>query len=318
MLNLLDTFLSPEFFFTVIRVTTPILFAAMAAIICIKTGVINIALEGIMLTGALTGVLASGFSQNIWIGTLGGIIGGVFIAALLAYFSLKLKADIILTAIALNLMAVGGTVFLMFAVTGDRGATNSVRSLSFPALNLPIIEDIPVVGTILSGHNVLTYLALLSVFVVWFLMNKTTLGLRMRSVGENPDAATSVGINVQRIRVIALLLSGVFASFGGMYMSMAYLSVFSTNMVAGRGFIALAAATMGQASPAGSLLTSLFFGLMESASYQLQALGIPAQFVNMVPYVSVIIGLVAYAQYQQNRLKKKKNARLLKEETLEA
>lgn len=318
MLDLFDSFLTPAFFFTVIRVTTPILFAAMAAIICIKTGVINIALEGIMLTAALTGVLASGFSQNIWIGALGGIAGGVFIASLLAYFSLKLKADIILTAIALNLMAVGGTVFLMFAVTGDRGATNSIRSLSFPEYNIPFIEDIPVLGGIFSGHNILTYLALFSVFIVWFLMNKTTLGLRMRSVGENPDAATSVGINVQKIRVIALLLSGFFAAFGGMYMSMAYLNVFSTNMVAGRGFIALAAATMGQANPVGSLITSIFFGLMESFSYQLQALGIPAQFVNMVPYVSVIIGLVVYAQYQQNRLKKKKNSRLLKEDALEA
>ena len=314
MINLL----TPEFFFTVIRVTTPILFAAMAAIICTKSGVINIALEGIMLTAALTGVLASGFSQSLIVGVVGGIAGGMLIAGLLAYFSLYLKADIILTGIALNLMTVGGTVFVMFAFTGDRGATNSIRSLQFPDINIPLIQDIPIVGTVLSGHNLLTYLALLSVVGVWFLLNKTTLGLRMRSVGENPDAATSVGIDVKRIKFTALLMSGALAGFGGMYMSMAYLRVFSTNMVAGRGYISLAAASMGQANPFGTLLAAAFFGLMESVSYQLQAIGIPAEFVNMVPYISVIIGLVLYAQYQQRQQMKKKQLRLLQEETNEA
>jgi len=308
---------TPEFFFTVIRVTTPILFAAMAAIICSKSGVINIALEGIMLTAALTGVLASGFSQNLIVGVIGGMAGGMLIAGLLAYFSLYLKADIILTGIALNLMTVGGTVFVMFAFTGDRGATNSIRSLQFPEVNIPIVQDIPILGTVFSGHNLLTYLGLVSVFLVWFLLNKTTLGLRMRSVGENPDAATSVGIDVKRIKFLSLILSGALAAFGGMYMSMAYLNVFSTNMVAGRGYISLAAASMGQANPIGTLLAAAFFGLMESTSYQLQAIGIPAEFVNMVPYVSVIIGLVLYAQYQKTQQMKKKQLRQLQEDTNE-
>ncbi len=309
---------TPEFFFTVIRVTTPILFAAMAAIICSKSGVINIALEGIMLTAALTGVLASGFSQNLIVGVIGGMAGGMLIAGLLAYFSLYLKADIILTGIALNLMTVGGTVFVMFAFTGDRGATNSIRSLQFPEVNIPIIQDIPILGTVFSGHNLLTYLGLVSVFLVWFLLNKTTLGLRMRSVGENPDAATSVGIDVKQIKFLSLVLSGALAAFGGMYMSMAYLNVFSTNMVAGRGYISLAAASMGQANPIGTLLAAAFFGLMESTSYQLQAIGIPAEFVNMVPYVSVIIGLVLYAQYQKTQQMKKKQLRQLQEDANEA
>ena len=309
---------TPEFFFTVIRVTTPILFAAMAAIICSKSGVINIALEGIMLTAALTGVLASGFSQNLIVGVIGGMAGGMLIAGLLAYFSLYLKADIILTGIALNLMTVGGTVFVMFAFTGDRGATNSIRSLQFPEVNIPIVQDIPVLGTVFSGHNLLTYMGLVSVFLVWFLLNKTTLGLRMRSVGENPDAATSVGIDVKRIKFLSLILSGALAAFGGMYMSMAYLNVFSTNMVAGRGYISLAAASMGQANPIGTLLAAAFFGLMESTSYQLQAIGIPAEFVNMVPYVSVIIGLVLYAQYQKTQQMKKKQLRQLQEDINEA
>lgn len=309
MINLL----TPEFFFTVIRVTTPILLAAMAAVICNKAGVTNIALEGIMLTAALTGVLVSGFTQSLILGAIGGIIGGVFIAFLLAYFALYLKTDIILGGIALNLLTVGGTVFVMFAITGDKGATNSVRSLQFPSVNIPFIEDIPVLGTILSGHNLLTYLAILMVFLVFFLLYKTTFGLRLRAVGENPDAASSVGIDVNRVQLYALLLSGVIASFGGMYMSMAYLKLFTTNMVSGRGYIALAAAAMGQANPIGTTIASLLFGFMESVGYQLQSRGIPSQFINMVPYVSTIVGLVLYSMYRQNQLKKKKEIKLHEE-----
>lgn len=309
MINLL----TPEFLFTVIRVTTPILLAAMAAVICNKAGVVNIALEGIMLTSALTGVLVSGFTQNIWLGALGGIAGGVFIAFLLAYFALYLKTDIILGGIALNLLTVGGTVFVMFAITGDKGATNSVRSLQFPSINIPFIQDIPIIGQMLSGHNLLTYLAIVMVFLVYFLLYKTTFGLRLRAVGENPDAASSVGIDVNRVQLYALLLSGVIASFGGMYMSMAYLKVFTTNMVAGRGYIALAAAAMGQANPVGTSIASLLFGFMESLGYQLQSRGIPSQFINMVPYISTIIGLVLYAQYRQRQIAKKKNQKIQEE-----
>ena len=306
MINLL----TPEFLFTVIRVTTPILLAAMAAVICNKAGVINIALEGIMLTAALTGVLVSGFTQSLWLGALGGIVGGVFIAFLLAYFALYLKTDIILAGIALNLLTVGGTVFAMFAITGDRGATNSVRSLRFPPINIPFIQDIPIMGQMLSGHNFLTYLAILMIFLVYFLLYKTTFGLRLRAVGENPDAASSVGIDVNRTQLYALLLSGVIASFGGMYMSMAYLRLFTTNMVAGRGYIALAAAAMGQANPVGTGIAALLFGFMESFGYQLQARGIPSQFINMIPYVSTIFGLVLYAQYRQRQIAKKKHQKI--------
>ena len=301
----LNSVFTPEFIFTVIRVTTPILFGAMAAVICNKSGVVNIALEGVMLMAALLGVLGSGFTGNLLVGAIAGIAGGVLISFLLAYFALYLKTDIILAGIALNLSTIGGTVFVMFAATGDKGATQSVQSLQFPRVDIPFISGIPFIGQAFSGHNILTYLAIVSIFLVFFLLYKTPFGLRMRAVGENPDAARSVGIDVNRVQLISLLISGVIASFGGMYMSMAYLNLFTTNMVAGRGYIAMAAAAMGQANPIGTSIAALLFGTMETFGYQLQSQGIPSQVINSIPYVSVIIGLIAYSIYQQRQLKKK-------------
>lgn len=308
LMNILGGMFTSEFLFTVIRVTTPILFAALAAIISNKAGVTNIALEGIMLTAALFGVIASGMTQSIWIGALGAIFGGLVITWLLAYFALKLDTDIILAGIALNMLAVGGTVFVLFIISGDRGVSTGIPSLVFPRVDIPLIKDIPYLGAVVSGHNILTYIAFALVGILGVFLYKTPLGLRLRSVGENEHAAESVGINVLKIKFIALTLSGIIASLGGAYMSMGYLSNFSRNMISGRGYIAMAAEAMGQSTPFGTLISSVIFGAAESLSYQLQSLAIPAEIVRMVPYAATILGLIIYAQInKRNQLKKKKN-----------
>ena len=305
--SILINMLSTDFFFTLLRVTTPILFAALAAIISNKAGVTNIALEGIMLTAALFGVIGSGLTQSVFGGLVFGLLGGLLITFLLAYFSLYLDTDIILAGIALNMLAVGGTVFILFVVSGDRGVSTNIPSLVFPNLNIPLIDNIPILGEIISGHNVLTYLAFILVIVIAVFLDKTALGLRLRSVGENPDAAASVGIDVRKIQLIALILSGLIASFGGLYMSMGYLSNFTKNMISGRGYIAMAAEAMGQSTPFGTMISSMLFGAAESLSYQLQSLAIPAEIVRMVPYLATILGLIIYAQInKRNQIKKKK------------
>lgn len=306
ILAFLSNILTPDFGYSVLRVTTPILFAALAAVICEKAGVINIALEGIMLTAALFGVIGSAITDSLIVGLLFAIAGGVLISAVLAYFALYLKTDIILSGIALNMLTVGGTIFLLSAVSGDKGTSTSLQSLVFPKVDIPLIESIPVLGPILSGHNILTYVAFIMVLLVFILLYKTRLGLRIRAVGENSDAAASVGISVKKIQVIALLLGGAIASLGGAYMSMGYLSHFSKNMVAGRGFIALAAEAMGQATPLGTMFASLLFGFAEAFSYTMQSLSIPAEFVRMIPYLATVVGLVIYAQTQMMKKKKLK------------
>lgn len=304
-MNSLANLFTTDFVFAILRVTTPILFAALAAIICNRAGVVNIALEGTMLTAALFGVVGSGWTQSLLVGLISAMIGGMLMSALMAYFALYLNTDIILTGIAINLLTAGGTIFMLYVVSGDKGSSSNIRSLVFPRVDIPLIKDIPVLGDILSGHNVLTYTAFLLVIVVYIFLFKTPIGLRLRCVGENPNAADSVGIPVRKVQVMALLLGGAIASLGGAYMSMGYLSGFSKNMVSGRGFIALAAEAMGQSSPVATMFSSLLFGAAEASSYTLQSLAIPAEFVQMIPYVATILGLVIYAQAKRSAEKRK-------------
>ncbi len=293
--SLFSAIFSADFISSVLRLSTPILFAGLAALITDKAGVINIGLEGIMLSAALAGVVGSAFGGNAFVGLLLALVVGVAIGLLMAYFAIGLKTDIVLTGIALNLMASGGTVFLLYVITKDKGMSTSLKSFTMPVIQLPLIKSIPVLGDILSGHNLLTYLAFLFTVLVWILLYRTPLGLRIRVVGENISAAESVGIPVKKVQFTALTISGVLASMGGAYMSMGYMDKFARDMTAGRGFIALAAEALGRATPLGTLIASLFFGMVDALSSNLQILNVPVQFVQMLPYVCTIVGLVIYS-----------------------
>lgn len=293
--NFFAAIFTTEFAFSILRVTTPILFAALGALISNRAGIVNIGLEGIMLTSALMGVLFSAYTGSAWLGLLGAAAGGVLIAGMLAFFTLKFKTHIILGGIAINAFASGGTIFVLYLLTGDKGTSSSVASKVLPNIDIPLIKDIPVIGPILSGHHVLTYLSLVAVAAVYYLLKRTPLGLQIRAVGENPQAAQSVGVKVVRTQYIALLLSGLFSSLGGAYMSMGYLSLFTRDMTAGRGWIALAAESMGRSTTIGTALTSFLFGFAEAMSNVLQLFKIPAELVSTVPYVVTVIGLMIYS-----------------------
>ncbi len=304
MENLIAAIFSTDFVFSILRLSTPILLAGLAALITDRAGVMNIGLEGIMLSAALMGVIGSAFTQSAFMGFLCAIATGVLIALVMAYFALNLKTDIILTGIALNLLASGGTVFVLYSVAKDKGMSTSLASLTMPTINIPILQSIPVLGKILSGHNLLTYLAFIAVLIVWVLLYKTPLGLKIRVVGENSHAAESVGINVKRIQYSALAISGVLAAMGGAYMSMGYMDKFARDMTAGRGFIALAAEALGRGTPVGTLIASLVFGTADALGSNLQVLDIPVQFIQMMPYLFTIIGLVLYAVMKAKQISK--------------
>ncbi len=304
--NLVSAIFSADFVYSVFRLTTPILLAALAALVTDRAGVMNIGLEGIMLSSALMGVIGSAYLHSAFLGLICAIITGMIIAAIMAYFALNLDTDIILTGIAINLLASGGTVFLLYSICRDKGMSTSLASLTLPTVRLPIIDKIPVLGEMLSNHNILTYFAIILVFVVWIMLYKTPLGLRIRIVGENPNAAESVGINVIRIKYYALLMSGFLASIGGAYMSMGYMDKFARDMTAGRGFIALAAEALGRGTPFGTLLSSIVFGTADALASNLQILNIPAQFIQMIPYIFTIVGLVMYSITKEKSLKKLK------------
>ncbi|OCT14736.1 ABC transporter permease [Paenibacillus pectinilyticus] len=313
MLTFFHLIFNVEFGYAVFRVTTPILFAALAALIASKGGVMNISLEGTMLFSALSGVIVSAYTHSAFLGVLGAMATGILMSLLLAYCALDLKTDIFLTGIALNMLASGGTVFLLYILTNDKGMSGSLKSLVVPNIKLPLIQDIPIIGPIISNHNILTYLSLISVVIVYLLIYKMPIGLKIRAVGENPGAAASVGVNVRKIKYMSLMLSGLFASLGGAFMSMGYVSWFSRDMIAGRGFIGLAAEAMGRGTPLGTFLSSAIFGVANAVSNSLQAMSLPAQFVQMIPYATTIIGLLLYSIQQTNKSIKAKNTKELKQ-----
>lgn len=290
-----NTVLSPEFFNAILRATTPILFATLAAGVAQQSGICNMALEGIMLFCALFGVIFSSMTQSWVLGIILTMITGGLIGLIMAFFVLNLKTDEILAAIAINLVASGSTVLLLLAFSGDRGTSSSVSSVSAPVVNIPVIEAIPFIGPILSGQNILTWLALIMVFVMHMFVYHTPLGLRIRAVGENLNAAESVGISSRKVRYIALVISGVLCSLGGYFMSGGYMNMFSKEMAAGRGFIALAASAMGRDTPVGGFLVALLFGISQAFSNAMQLTNIPMELVQMIPYGVTLIGLAVFS-----------------------
>ena len=293
--KVLEAIFSASFLFSVIRITTPLMFGAMGALLCKQGGVLHIAFEAVMLSAAFFGMAASAYSQSLWVGLLCGMFGGIAIMLLLGYFTLMLDANVVLTGIALNTLASGGTVFLMYLLCGEKGTSNALPSLVFPNIDIPILRDIPILGAALSGHKILTYLSLILPIFIYILLFKTPLGLRIRTVGENPDAAASVGINVTKTKFITLLIGGAVTSLGGLFMSMGYLSWFARDMIAGRGFMAIAAQNLGNAMVMPTFVTSLFFGLMNAVAISLQTLSMPAEIFQALPYAVTLIGLAAYS-----------------------
>jgi len=314
MSRIFSIIFSTQFFYSILRISTPIIFASLGALITASAGTINIGLEGMMLFSALVGVIVSAFSNSVLLGLIAAVLTGVLVSALMSYVTLILKSHITLTGIAINMLAAGATVFILYLVCGEKGISSSLSSGVLPRLELPLISEIPILGEILSNHNVLTYLALLMVFLTYLLLRKTRLGLRIRAVGENENAALSVGAKPIKYRFIAMLLSGVLAGLGGAYMSMGYVSWFSRDMIAGRGFIALAAQQLGQGSTLGTFLASLIFGAADSLANNLQTLQMPSEFVQSIPYAVTILGLVIFSIIKRKQ-QVKKLKEIMKQET---
>ncbi|MCL2342641.1 MAG: ABC transporter permease [Firmicutes bacterium] len=308
--QILSSVLTTAFLAAIFRITAPILFAALASAVSERAGVANIGLEGIMMISALFGVLFSAWTQNSFVGVLCAALIGALVGLMMGFFYLKLGTDIILAGIAVNLLGGGGTIFLLYVFTGQKGNSAGVLSPMLPKINIPFLNNIPVLGA-LSNQSVLTYVAFLCVILVFILFYKTPLGLKIRAVGENRDAAESVGVSVHRISYIALGISGFLAGLGGAYMSMFYSMGFNKDMVAGRGFIALAAQAMGRGEPLGTMLSSLLFGTADALSNNIAGTGLPSQLVATIPYVITIVGLSLYTFSTIRKVKRARKRRAL-------
>ena len=295
MRALANLIFTTDFFYSILRVTTPLLFASMGAVLSDVAGVPNIALEGMMLIAAFAGMFFSYLFDSAAMGLLFALLFAVLSAGVLAFFTLYYKTNIILGGIAINSLASGGTIFFLYLAAHDKGTSVSLPSKVLPSVNIPLIQDIPVIGPAISGHNVLTYLAIVAVIFTFFLLKRTSLGWHLRAVGEKKEAADSVGISVAKTQAIALILSGLMCGFGGAFMSMGYVSWFSRDMVSGRGWIALAAEAMGLQHPLGTAATSLLFGVADALSNAVATLGWPSDLVRTIPYCATLAGLAIFS-----------------------
>jgi len=265
-----------------LRIAIPYLFAASGGVVSERSGLIGLGLEGYMLGGAFCGALASYYSGSPWVGLIGAIAGGVAIALLYAVTAIRFRADQVVVGIAINLLVTGATRF--FLRLAFHSSANSPRVPGFGAE-----QSGTGVGSLLA--NPLIWLGILAVAVIAWLIHRTPFGLRIRAVGEHPAAATSVGINVARVRYGAAALSGALAALGGAYLALDQ-HQFSAEMTAGRGFIALAATIFGRWDPVRAALACVLFAAAETLQIQLQgAQVIPSQFVEMIPYALTIIAL---------------------------
>lgn len=289
-----------------IKMATPIIFAALAALITAKAGMFNMGTEGMILCAALGGVIAAHYGGSVWAGLLGAIVTGLVTGLFIAFASLTGKTDLYLTCIAFNLMASGGTVFVMYLLTGEKSTTaGTMRSYQIPTVNIPLIEKIPVLGRIFSGQSLLTYISFLCVFLVWFMLKKTRIGLRIRAVGENPHAAESVGISVNKIGYISFAFCGVLCGLCGAFMSLSWVTFFMKNMVNGRGYIGLSAQNMAGGNPVGTMFASLIFGFSDTLGTTMKSqTNFPTEFLNMIPYLATIFAIIITSIISINKKRK--------------
>lgn len=292
MANIMDSFLSASFLFIVIRVGVPLLYASMSAYVASIAGIPNIAVEGIMIFGALFGVYFSAMTGSAWLGLLGVILLGVVMALLMAFFTMKMKASPIMIGIALNLFATDFSVWLLMIWTGSKGTTASLPSKVLPTWHIPVIKDIPILGEIISGHYFLTYVCIILAIFIYILVYKTPFGLRMKACGLDEHAAESVGIKVNKVRLIAIIMSSVLAALGGAYLSMGYMSIFSSNMTASRGWTGIAANAVGGGNFLIVVLTTLVFSFAQGIVNRLALTQLPSELVNIIPYVCVMFAMI--------------------------
>lgn len=286
--------------FSTIRLSTPLVLAALGGLYSERSGVINIALEGLLLAGAFTAASVTFYAHSPWVGLGAAMLAGALVAYIIALACIRFKADQVVTGTGINILFLGLPAVLSGALFLSSGSTPQIpKENLLPALYrfLPFMPE----WRIFTNVSIISLLALVVVFVTRYVLYHTPFGLRLRAVGENPEAADAAGVGVNRMRYIGVMLSGVLAGIGGAYLSIGQSSLFTRNMAAGRGFIALAALIFGKWRPVQTMLACLLFGFADALTIQMQGVAklpsgedIPVQFIQMIPYVVTIVVLAGF------------------------
>jgi general nucleoside transport system permease protein len=274
-----------------LRAATPLTFAAIGGLFSERSGVVNIGLEGMMLTGAFFGIAVVGWTGQWELGIFGAMAAGGTLALIHAFFSIHLQADQIVSGTAINFIALGATGYLFRDIYGTRGTPELEERI--PQVSVPLLRDIPYAGDVLGEMNLMIWMAILLVLVASIVLFRTPIGLRLRSVGEHPKAADTVGISVFKVRYSAVVASGMLAALGGAYLSFGFGGAFNENMTVGKGFIGLAALVAGNWRPWPTFAICLLFGFSEGLARELQdEADISVNILRTLPYVITLVALV--------------------------
>ncbi len=283
-----------------IGIMTPFLLAATGGLFTELAGMLNIALEGLMLIGAFFSVVFAGFTGSLFIGVLLGIASAMLVAALFGAVSLNLKANVFISGLATNLLASGLTVVLAFQIFGNKGVVR-FEIARLPSLSVPALARIPILGDLLIGHNVLVYLSWLIVVLAAVVIYRTPFGLRIRGTGLDAPTITSMGLKPRRYQMAGILISGFTCGLAGAVLTL-NLSAFVPNITSGRGWIALVAIYLGNKTPWGIVIASFIFGFAESFSnYAQGATNIPADFILASPYLITVLAMIGYSIWRHYR-----------------
>lgn len=280
-------------FASAVRIGTILLVAALGELVVERAGVMNLSVEGMMLTGAFTGFLAAYLSNSLWIGVFCAMIGGVLLSAIFGLLTILLNVDQTVSGLSLNLFASGLTYFLYRTFFPDVGIKSVPNLVPFSSLQIPFLSNIPILGPILFSHQWFSYFALLMVLLISFVLHRTKKGLILRTMGENPRVADMKGFSVKSYRLLAVLFGGLMAGLAGSILTLGSAGLFVADMTAGRGWLAIAIVIFGDWKPGQILLGSLFFGLIDALQLQVQALGgqLPAPLFQAMPYILTVVAV---------------------------
>ena len=268
------------------------LLPALGGLMSERSGVVNIAMEGMMLTGAYAAVATAEATKSLWVGVIGAMIAGGLMALIHAVVSINFKANQIVSGIAINIFALGLTNYLVFIQTQGQGLPSLPGALRLPTISWGPLANIPFLGQVLFQQNIIFYVALLILAGIQFLLFHTNIGLRIRAVGEHPQAADTAGVNVRLVRYLCVISSGVLSGLGGAFLSLGIAGIFSSNITAGAGFIALAAVIFGKYKVLGTAGACLLFGLGNGLAVRMQDTGISPYLLGTIPYILTLIALV--------------------------
>ncbi len=304
---------------SMIRLATPIILAALGAAICNKAGVLNLGIDGYITMSAFVAIVSSYLIRNFtslgsshpvlatYLGVFITALFGGFLGLIFAFLKDRFNVNLVVLSIAVNLLAVEITVYIMRAVFHQSGTWTDPSIVQLPSIELPVIASIPVIGNLLSGYNVIVYTAWIVAILLVILMRKTKYGRYITAVGENLDAAVSVGISVSKVRYFALILSGVLSGLAGAFLSVGHLTLFTRDMSAGRGWLGNAAALFGFNNPGGAFAAGMFFGFADALALRLQNVTkIPSYIIQVIPYVLTLVILSAVSYKAMREMQKRK------------